>query len=161
MFAAAEFWVGVAFVVFFGILAYYGVPKMILAALDKRGARIAEELNEARRLREDAEALVKEFEAKRIAAEADAAAIVENARLEAERLAAEAEAKLTDFVQRRTAAAEARIAQAENQAFVEVRQAAADAALKASETVLKDTLRGQAADAYLQRSLGDVKAHLN
>ncbi len=84
-------WVGVAFVIFFAILAYFGVPKAIVAALDARGEKVAQELAEARRLRLEAEKLLAEYEAKRKAAETEAASIVAAANEEAKRLAAEAE----------------------------------------------------------------------
>jgi F-type H+-transporting ATPase subunit b len=160
MFQSAEFWVGVAFVIFWGILFYYGVPKRLLGSLDTRGQRIADELAEARRLRTDAEALLKEFESKRAAAEREAAEIVSNARDEAERLAADTQAKMTDFVKRRTAAAEAKIAQAEAQASAEVRAAAIDAAVKASERVLRGELSGAAAEQMVTKSLGDIRAKM-
>lgn len=161
MFASAEFWVGVAFVIFWGILYYYGVPQRVLNSLDSRGRRVADELAEAKRLRMEAEALLKEFEAKRAAAEREAAEIVSNARDEAERLSRETHEKLADFVKRRTAAAEAKIAQAEAQAAAEVRAAAIDAAVKASERVLRGELSGPAAEALVTKSLGDVRAKLN
>jgi len=161
MFASAEFWVGVAFVGFFAILFYYGVPKSIANSLDSRSKRIAEELAEARRLREDAEKLLKEFEAKRAAAEREAADIVSNAKDEAERLARETQEKMADFVKRRTAAAEAKIAQAEAQASAEVRAAAIEAAVKASETVLRQEISGPTAENLLQQGLGQVRKTLN
>jgi F-type H+-transporting ATPase subunit b len=160
MVQSAEFWVGVAFVIFWGILFYYGVPKRLLGSLDTRGQRIADELAEARRLRTDAEALLKEFESKRSAAEREAAEIVSNARDDAERLAADTQAKMTDFVKRRTAAAEAKIAQAEAQASAEVRAAAIDAAVKASERVLRGELSGAAAEQMVTKSLGDIRAKM-
>jgi F-type H+-transporting ATPase subunit b len=160
MLHSAEFWVGVAFVIFWGILLYFGVPQRLLGALDTRGKRVAEELAEAKRLRGDAEALLKEFESKRAAAEREAAEIVSNARDEAERLARDTEAKMADFVKRRTATAEAKIAQAEAQASAEVRAAAIDAAVKASERVLRTELSGPAAEDLVTRSLGDVRAKL-
>lgn len=120
MLASAEFWVAVAFVIFWGVMFYYGVPGKMMSALDRRGKRIADELDEARRLRQEAEALLKEYEQKRGAAEREAAEIVSLARDEAERLAAEAQVKIADFVKRRTASAEAKIAQAETQATAEV-----------------------------------------
>jgi F-type H+-transporting ATPase subunit b len=160
MFASAEFWVGVAFVIFWGILFYYGVPKKALSALDSRGKRITNELAEARRLREDAEKLLKEFEAKRAAAEREAAEIVSIAREEAERLGREAETKLKDFVARRTASAEAKIAQAEAQATADVRAAAADAAVRASERILRDQLAGPSGAALVTKSLDDIRGKL-
>jgi F-type H+-transporting ATPase subunit b len=156
----AEFWVAVAFVIFFGILFYYGVPKKVLSQLDSRGTRIGNELAEAKRLREDAERLLKEFEAKRAAAEREAADIVSNAREEAERLAREAQEKMADFVARRTASAEAKIAQAEAQASAEVRAAAVDAAIKASERVLREEISGPTAASLVTASLNDVRSKL-
>lgn len=156
----AEFWVGVAFLIFLGVLAYFGVPRTLLGSLDKRGKRVADELAEARRLRQDAENLLKEYEAKRAAAEREAADIVSVARDEAERLARETEAKLADFVTRRTASAEVKIAQAETQAAAEVRAAAADAAVSASERILREELKGPAGASLVSSSLRDIRAKL-
>jgi F-type H+-transporting ATPase subunit b len=160
MFASAEFWVAVAFAIFWGILFYYGVPGRILGSLDSRSKRIADELAEAQRLRQDAEKLLKEFEAKRGAAEREAAEIVSSAREEAEQLARETQEKMAEFVKRRTAAAETKIAQAEAQAAAEVRAAAVDAAIKASERVLRSQLAGPAAEELVEKSLGDVRTKL-
>jgi F-type H+-transporting ATPase subunit b len=160
MFASAEFWVAVAFFIFWGVMFYYGVPGKLVEALDRRGKRIGDELAEAKRLRHEAEGLLKEYEQKRGAAEREAAEIVSLAREEAERLAREAHDKIADFVKRRTASAEAKIAQAETQATAEVRAAAVDAAIKASEHVLREELKGPAATSLLERSLGDVRAKL-
>ena len=160
MLSNPTFWVGVAFVIFLGVLYYYGVPKTMLNSLDTRSKRIADELAEARRLRQDAERLLKEYEAKRTAAEREAADIVSNARDEAERLARDTEEKMADFVRRRTATAEAKIAQAEAQASAEVRAAAVDAAVRASERVLRAQLTGQAAEDLVTSSLGAMRAKL-
>jgi F-type H+-transporting ATPase subunit b len=160
LFADAEFWVAVAFVIFWGIMFYYGVPGKVLNQLDSRGKRIADELAEAKRLREDAEKLLKEFEAKRAAAEREAADIVSNAKGEAERLAQEAQEKMADFVKRRTASAEAKIAQAEAQASAEVRAAAVEAAIKASERVLRQEITGNTAASLVAQSLNDVRKKL-
>ncbi|MGO4387230.1 ATP F0F1 synthase subunit B [Microvirga sp. 2YAF29] len=160
LFADAEFWVAVAFVIFWGILFYYGVPGKVLGQLDSRGKRIADELAEAKRLRMEAEKLLKEFEAKRAAAEREAAEIVSNAKDEAERLASEAQEKMADFVKRRTASGEAKIAQAEAQASAEVRAAAVDAAIKASERVLRQEITGNTASSLVSQGLSDVRAKL-
>jgi F-type H+-transporting ATPase subunit b len=160
MLQSAEFWVGVAFVIFWGILFYYGAPGKMLGALDNRGKRISDELAEARRLREDAERLLKEFEAKRAAAEREAADIVATAKEDAERLARETQEKMADFVKRRTATAEAKIAQAEAQAAAEVRAAAVEAAVKASESLLRGELAGEAAERYVAKSLDEIRTKL-
>ena len=160
MLHSAEFWVGVAFVIFWGILIYFGVPQRLLGSLDSRGQRIADELAEAKRLRQDAERLLKEYETKRTAAEQEAADIVSNAREEAERLAREAQEKMAEFVTRRTASAEAKIAQAQAQASAEVRAAAVDAAIRASERVLRQEITGDTATSMVTQSLNDVRAKL-
>lgn len=158
--ANPTFWVGVAFFIFFGLLFYYGVPGNVMNQLDSRGKRIANELAEAKRLREDAEKLLKEFESKRAAAEREAAEIVSNAKEEAERMAREAQEKMADFVTRRTASAEAKIAQAEAQAAAEVRAAAIDAAVKASERVLRQEITGNTAASLVSQGLNDVRSKL-
>ncbi len=155
------FWVGVAFLIFVGILIKFGVPKAIAKALDARGEKVAQELSEARRLRQEAEKLLAEYEAKRKAAETEAAEIVAAANEEAKRLAAEAEAKLNDFVVRRTKSAEDKIAQAEVQAEAEVRAAAAEAATSAAETILRGQMSGKGGDAAFAAGLAEVKAKLN
>jgi F-type H+-transporting ATPase subunit b len=157
----AEFWVAVGFFLFIGVLVYYGVPKMMLDALDKRTTRIKAELDEARRLREEAEALLAEYQRKRQAADAEAEEIIAGARAEAERVAAEAKTRMEEFVARRSQVAEAKIAQAETQALADVRAAAAEAAVAAAEKILSQTAQGEVADRLVSQGIRDVKAKLN
>jgi F-type H+-transporting ATPase subunit b len=157
----AEFWVAVGFFLFIGVLVYYGVPKMMLDALDKRTARIKAELDEARRLRDEAEALLAEYQRKRQAADAEAEEIIAGARAEAERVAAEAKTRMEEFVARRSQVAEAKIAQAETQALADVRAAAAEAAVAAAEKILSQTAQGEVADRLVSQGIRDVKAKLN
>ncbi|MFY8113564.1 MAG: ATP F0F1 synthase subunit B [Rhabdaerophilum sp.] len=153
----AEFWVAFSFFVFLGILGYFGVHTKILGALDARGAKIKAQLDEAEKLRNEAAALLKSYEAKRVAAEKEAADIVSAAQDEARRLEAEAKAKLEDFVKRRTEQAELKIQQAESQAMAEVRSAAVDLATKAAAQILSATKGDDAFNAGLE----DVKKRLN
>ncbi|MCZ8182313.1 MAG: ATP F0F1 synthase subunit B [Beijerinckiaceae bacterium] len=153
----AEFWVAASFFIFLGILGYFGVHTKILGALDARGARIKAQLDEAERLRNEAAALLKSYEAKRVAAEQEAAGIVSAAQDEAKRLEAEAKAKLEDFVKRRTEQAEMKIQQAESQAMAEVRSAAVDLATKAAAQILSAAKGDDAFAAGLE----DVKKRLN
>jgi F-type H+-transporting ATPase subunit b len=154
-------WVAVALVIFLAVLVRFGVPAKIVAALDSRGEKVAQELAEARRLRQEAEKLLAEYENKRKAAEAEAAGLIAAAKEEAARLSAEAEAKLNDFVARRTKSAQEKIAQAEVQAEAEVRAAAAEAATKAAEIILRGQMGGKAGDASFAAGLQEVKAKLN
>lgn len=153
----AEFWVGAAFFIFLGILAYMGVHKKLLAGIDARGEKIAAQLAESERLRKEAADLLASYEAKRVAAEKEAEEIVAAAKDEAKRVEAEAKAKLDDFVKRRTAQAELKIAQAEAQATADVRNAAVDVATKAAASILG---AGKGDDAFAD-GLKQVKAQLN
>ncbi|HRJ69049.1 MAG TPA: ATP F0F1 synthase subunit B [Beijerinckiaceae bacterium] len=151
-------WVAVGFVIFLGIVAYYGGHKALLSGIDGRAQKIAAELAEAKRLREEAEALMASFKAKQAQAEKDAEAMIAAAKAEAERLKVEAGQKLDDFVRRRTAQAELKIAQAEAQASADVRAAAADLAAAVAGKVLA----GQgASDSAFSAALGEIKAKMN
>ena len=156
-----EFWVAVAFVLFIGVLIYVGAHKKITEALDHRSARIKAELDEARRLREEAGKLLAEYQRKQSEAEREAEAIVADAKAEAGRVAAEARVKMEEFVARRTKLAEAKIGQAEAQALADVSAAAADAAVTAAEKILRDTAKGNVADGLIAQGIADVKAKLN
>jgi len=161
MLAEPETWVAVGFLIFVGILIYVGVPKMITAALDDRAKRVQADLDEARRLKDEASRLLAEYQSKQKQAEQEAADIIEGAKAEAERIAADAKIKMEEFVARRTKMAETKIAQAEAQAVADVRAAAADAAVTAAEKILTDTVKGKVADDLIARGIGDVKAKLN
>ena len=92
-----ENWVAIGFLFFLGLLVYLGAHRKLIDALDQRQARIKSELDEARRLRQEAQALLAEFERKGREAETEAAAIIAGAKAEAERLAAEAKARIGRF----------------------------------------------------------------
>lgn len=161
MFATPEFWVAVSFVIFMGILVKAGAFAGIMKSLDDRSRRIAQELEDARLLHEEAKRVLADYQKRRVEAEQEAAAIVQAAKEEAQRFAAESEAKLKEFVARRTALAEQRIAQAEQQASNDVRNAAAEAAIKASEDILRSSMKGAKADAMIEAGLKDIRARLN
>lgn len=157
----AEFWVAVAFVIFVGVLGYFGTHKLLLKSIDERRERIKAELDDARRLKAEAEALLSTYQGKQQEAEQEAQAIIANAKTEAERLAAEAEAKIEEFVVRRTKMAESKIAQAEAQALSDVRSAAAEAAVAAAETLLTRSVKDKVADALIAKGIADLKGNLN
>ncbi|HLH89750.1 MAG TPA: ATP F0F1 synthase subunit B [Xanthobacteraceae bacterium] len=161
IFLEAEFWVAVAFVIFLGVLVKAGAHRIITGALDDRAARIKAELDEARRVRDEAQALLADYQRRRGEADREAEAIVVAAKAEAERLAAEAKTKVEEFVARRTQIAEAKIAQAEAQALADVRAAAADAAVAAAEKILSDTTKGKVGDDLIAQGIRELKARLN
>jgi F-type H+-transporting ATPase subunit b len=161
MFAEPEFWVAVAFVILMGVFAYFGIHRTILTTLDHRSERIKAELDDARRLKEEAAKLLAEYQARRASAEREAEEIIASARADAERIAAEAKAKMEDFVERRTKTAESKIALAEAQALADVRAAAAEAAVTAASVILQQSVKGHVADELLAKGIDEVKAKLN
>ncbi len=157
----AEAWVAIAFVIFLCLLVYLGAHRRVIDGIDQRKARIQAELDEARRLREEAQALLAEYQRKRNEADREAEAIIASANVEAERLAAEGKARMEDFVTRRTKMAETKIAQAEAQALNEVRSAAADAAVAAAEKILSTATKGKIADDLVARGIADLRKRFN
>jgi F-type H+-transporting ATPase subunit b len=161
MLRMAEFWVGVAFLAFLAILAYYKVPRLLAKALDDRAAAIRGELDEARRLREEAQALLADYQKKHRNAGQEAETIVEQARREAEAFAGETRRTLAETVKRRGQQAEERIARAEAQAVDEVRAAAVDMAMAAAEKILREQASGAAGAQLVDESIRGLKGRLN
>jgi F-type H+-transporting ATPase subunit b len=156
-----ETWVAIAFIILMGLFAYLGIHRTVLKTLDHRAERIKAELDDARRLKEEAARLLADYKARHAAAEREAQDIVAGARAEAERIAAEAKTKLEDFVARRTKTAESKIALAEAQAIADVRSAAASAAVAAASTILSQSVKGEVADDLLAKGIAEVRAKLN
>jgi F-type H+-transporting ATPase subunit b len=161
MFYEPETWVAIAFVILMIVFAYLGVHKTVLKAQDHRAERIRAELDDARRLKEEAAKLLAEYRTKRASAEREAEEIISNAKADAERIAVEAKAKMEDFVARRTKTAESKIALAEAQAIADVRSAAANAAVAAASTILSQSVKGPVADDLLAKGIAEVRAKLN
>jgi F-type H+-transporting ATPase subunit b len=161
MFAEPETWVAIAFLILMGVFAYLGVHRTVLKALDHRSERIKAELDDARRLKDEAAKLLAEYKARHAKAEGEAQEIIASARAEAERIAVEAKAKMEDFVARRTKTAESKIALAEAQAMADVRAAAANAAVTAASIILSQSVKGPVADDLLAKGIAEVRAKLN
>jgi F-type H+-transporting ATPase subunit b len=157
----ATVWVLLGLIVFIAILVYMKVPGKLVAALDQRGAKIRAELEEARRLREEAAALLAEYRKKRGEAEGEAAEIIAQAKRESEALGEEARARLEDYVTRRTKAVEQRITQAESQAVAEVRSRAIDVAAAAASRILAEKAKGKTGEELIRRSIDSVRKNLN
>ena len=161
MLRTAEFWVAVSFVGFLAILIYYKIPALLAKALDERAAAIRKELDEARRLRDEAQNLLNDYQKKYRNAGLEAEFIIEQARGEAEAYAKETRASLAELLERRTRQAEEKIARAEAQAVDEVRAAAVDTALAAAERILREKASGAAGAALIDDSIRGLKGRLN
>jgi F0F1-type ATP synthase, subunit b len=157
----ATFFALVGLILFFVLLVYLKVPGMIGKSLDERADNIRNELAEAKRLREEAQQLLAEYQRKRKEAEAEAAQIVAAAEREAAALTEEARQKTEEFVARRNALSEQKIKQAEADAIAAVRSAAVDLAVAAAESVIAKKADATTQDALFKDSLGKVQSRLN
>jgi F-type H+-transporting ATPase subunit b len=157
----AEFWVLVALVILVIVLIAAKVPGVAAKALDAHGERIQAELDEAKRLREEAQALLASLTAQREQAEALAKEMLDNAKAEAKLMTAEAKAKLDEQITRRAEMAERRIANAEVQATAEVKAAAADLAAHIAETVLTARIATSKSDPLVDAALAQLPDKLN
>jgi F-type H+-transporting ATPase subunit b len=155
------FFAFVGLIIFLALIVYLKVPGMMAKSLDDRADQIRNELAEAKRLREEAQHLLAEYQRKRKEAEAEAAHIVAAAEREAEMLTAEARKKTEEFVANRTALSEAKIKQAEVDAMKAVRSAAVDLAIAAAGSVLATKADGKVQSQLFQNAVGEVKSRLN
>jgi F-type H+-transporting ATPase subunit b len=162
IFAEAETWVGVGLVIFLAIVIFVAkAPKALAGALDEKAAKIQFDLDEAARIRAEAEAMLAEIRAEREAAERQAGEMLAAAEADAKRMGEEARAKLEEQVKRRADLAERKIANAEAQATAEVKAAAADLAAQAAEQVLAARIAGAKSDPLVDVAIGQMAGRLS
>lgn len=160
-FADPATWVSIFFFAFVGLLVWKKVPALIGDALDKRSTEIQDQLDQARKLREEAQHILADYQRKAREAEQEAEGIVAQAKKEAENFAKETRQKLEETLERRTKAADVKIAQAEANAVNEVRTAAIDAAIKASEELLAGQAKGDKGSELIKTSIAELKGRMN
>ncbi|MEM9617375.1 MAG: F0F1 ATP synthase subunit B [Pseudomonadota bacterium] len=156
-----SFWVLVAFVIVIGVFARAGLHKMIAGGLDKRAQTIADEINEARKMREEAQELLATYQRRQREAEDEAAAIIEQAKKDAKRLTEEAREKINEQMERRTKAAEEKIERAEAQAISEVRGQTADLAVAAAREIIRERMDSGAQTAFIDKAISGLRDKLN
>ena len=157
----ATFWAMIALFIFLGVVVYFKVPGLIAKGLDARAAKIRGDLDEAQRLREEAQQLLVDFQKKRKEAEQEAADMVAAAKRESDLLIEEAHKKTEEYVARRAALAELKIGQAERDAVNEVRSIAVDVATEAARKVLAGRLDEKTSVELFKDSLAAVQTKLN
>jgi F-type H+-transporting ATPase subunit b len=160
-FADIETWVRLALVIFFVILIVARVPGNIWKSLGDTGAAVRAELDEAVRIRTEAQELLNRIKADRLKAEQKAREIIALAEEEAQRMAADARAKLEDNIRRREELAERKIAQAEAKAAADVKAAAADMAAQLAEIVLAERTQKTGTDALVDKAIGQMEGRFN
>ena len=157
----SEFWVAVSFFIFIGVLVYLGIHKKVASALDARALRISKELEEARRLREEAEKLLADYRRKLGDVVMEVDNITALATTEAKTLAAETRQSLKEHVDRRIKLAEEKIARAEMEAVREFRSVAVDAAIAAAQNLIAAKLTPDRAKKLVSESIKALKSNLN
>lgn len=151
-------WVGIAALLVLILMLVKGVPKMIAGTLDNRIAEIRRQLDDAARLRAEAEALKAEYEGKAASAHKDAETIRNHAHNEAHAIIAKAKKDAEDLMARRAKMAEDKIAAAERTAMAEVRATAADAAVRAAALLMRDNLDAQTDRALVDNTISGLGA---
>jgi F-type H+-transporting ATPase subunit b len=159
-FSNPELWVGVGLLLFIAVVVRAGVPKMVAGMLDAKAATIQANLDEAARLRAEAEAMLTDIRAQRDAAERQAVEMLKAAEADAARLAVEARARLEEQITRRAALAERKIASAEAQAAADVKAAAADLAAQAAEQILAGRIAVATTDPQVDEAIKSMAARL-
>lgn len=155
-----HFWVDVAFVLVVA-LAFKPVSRAIAAALDARAAKIKARLDEAHKLREEAQEMLATYQRKQRDAMKEAEEIIAHAKSEAERLAKQAAADLEVSMKRREQMAMDRIAQAEAQALKEVQHLAVDVAIGAAQKVIGESLSAEQTGALVDGAIKELPGKLH
>lgn len=154
-------WVSLGFLLVVGLFAYMGLHKKLASMLDKRAQEIADELDRARALRDEAQELLAKYQRRQREAEDEAESIIEQAKIDAERIAAEARAKIEEQLDRRAKAAEDKIARAETQALAEVRGQTVEIAIEAAREIIRNRMDQGAQSALAERAIDELRSKLH
>jgi len=156
-----DFVVAISFLIFIGILLYMKVPSMLAGMLDKRAEGIESELNEARALREEAQALLASYERKQLEVQEQAGRIVAQAKESASEAAEQAKLDLAASIDRRVQAAEDQITSAEQRAVKQVRDEAASIAIAAASEVISKEMSAAKAGNLIDDAIKTVQSKLH
>jgi F-type H+-transporting ATPase subunit b len=151
-----ETWVLIGLILFFLVVFFMGVPGKLWKSLGATGAAVRAELDEAVRIRQEAQDLLNSIKSQRLAAEQKARDIIAQAETDAKVMAEEAKTKLTESLKRRQDQAEKKIAQAEARAEADVKAAAADMAAQIAEAVLVAQAAKAKSDPLIDKAIGQV-----
>lgn len=157
---STDFWVLLGFVIFVA-LVYKKVAGVVTEKLDERAESIRKQIEEARTLREEAQAMLAQYQRQQRDAEKTAADLVSDAKRQADELLKQAQADAEAAAERQKSIAEARIQQMEAQAVAEVRAVAAEVAVQATRSVIEEHLDGDKASAILASSIEKLPSRLN
>lgn len=153
MLADSSFWVMISFLLFAGLVFYFRIPGRVLGALDKRGANIGRELQEAKELRQEAQSMLASYRRRQKEAESQTEDILTQAHRESERRVQEHRSEMALHTERQVAMTEARIRQSQLRANAELRSLAVETAIRAASTILKEKMAGETGDAAIEESI--------
>lgn len=154
-------WVAVGFVIFFGVIIFLKVPKMVTGMLDSRAEEIRNSLDQAASLREEAQQLLAEYQRKQRDAVKETEHMVAQARAEAEHLSKVGAEKLEETLKRREQLAVEKIAQAEADAVREVRAISVDVAVAATRSLIASTMDDGKSGALIDEAISDLSKKLH
>jgi len=154
------FWVAASLGTFLIILVILKVPGMALKALDGRANAIKTEIDEARRLRDEAQALLAEQQRRQAQAKKEADEIVAEARAEARRAAQEAKAELAATIERRRKQAEEKIARAEADAEADIRAYAGSVSIGAARRLIASQMNEARSARLIDGAIADLPKQL-
>jgi F-type H+-transporting ATPase subunit b len=155
------FWVLISFTFFIATLVFLKLPAMVGRMLDERSEGIANQVAEARKLREEAQTLLASYERQQHDAVGEAQEILDHAKVEAERAAADAKIAMEETIARREALAQDKITQAEATAVKEVRDVAVEVAVATARILVAENLQADQADALVDKSIDELGQHLS
>ncbi len=150
------FWVGIAFFMFVGLLWKFKIFNFVGSSLDNRAEKIKEELDEARKLKEEAQALLASYQRKHRKASEEAEDIVKHATKEADLLVKEAKKRLEEEIEKRTNIAEEKISQAEAAALQQIRDNAVDITINAARSLIVEHLDDADSGQLLEAAIDDM-----
>lgn len=160
MFFDEQFWVAVGFFTFIALI-YKPLKKIILTTLDERAKRIRDELEQAMRLREEAQTILVSYQRKQQEAQDEAERIVEQARHEALRLSEQARKDLDEALNRRVESAMQKIAQFEVSMIQDIQEKAIDLAVRSVKQVLSEELSQTGVDNLIDKSIKEIETHFH
>jgi F-type H+-transporting ATPase subunit b len=161
IFLDPEVWVAIAFILFVGVLIYYKIPGLLTKALDQRSDAIARELEEARKLRTEAESLLADYKQRAENAQKEAQEILAQAERESAAYAKESRASFDEMIARRLNVAEQKIKFEEEKARKQIRSQAAELAVAAAEQLIEQKVTGNVAESTITASLDRIKKRLH
>lgn len=154
-----QFWVALSFVLFV-VAVFKPVGKALCSALDARSAKIQKDIDEALRLKEEAQALLASYQRKQKEASEEAQKILENARTESQRLLTEAEAKLEENLNKKIQVAMQKIANYEHSVLQEVRNNSIDLAITTVRRLIEESLNKKISDDLVSRAVTEMNRKL-